>query len=215
MASPSTAKVPGPLVFRLDLHVHTGRYSQCAEFVDPYRIEEHALRAGLDGVVLTDHDVLWEEEELAVLQDLSPAVRFYRGIEVSAAEAHLVIVGLDDAGLFQRGIPVAEACAIAHRFSACVILAHPYRETDPAGVPVPLVDAVEVGSTSFNAAEAALARRLARRFGKPAVAASDAHALSRIGWAWTEFPEEPRSEQELAAAIAAGNGRPVVPEVLR
>ena len=202
-------------MIKLDLHVHTGRYSQCAETVDPYRIEEHALRAGLDGVVLTDHDILWEEEEIELLRQRSPAIVIYRGIEVSAEGAHLVIIGLDDAGMLHRGIPVAEACAIAHQHAACVILAHPFRDADPAVVPVRLVDAIEVGSTSFTVEEADLARRLARRMGKPQVACSDAHALSRIGWGWTEFPAAPGDELELAALISSGAGTAVVPEFLR
>ncbi len=199
----------------LDLHVHTGRYSQCAEAVDPYRIEEYALRVGLDGVVLTDHDVLWEEEEVVLLRQRCPSILIFRGIEVSALGAHLVIIGLDDGGLFHRGIPVAEACSIAHRNAACVILAHPFRDADPAAIPVELVDAIEVGSTSFTVEEARRARQLARRTGKPQVAASDAHALSRIGWGWTRFPVRPADELELAALIASGAGEAVVPEFLR
>ena len=202
-------------MIKLDLHVHTGRYSQCAETVDPYRIEEYALRAGLDGVVLTDHDVLWEEEEIDLLRQRSPAILIYRGIEVSAMGAHLVIIGLDDAGLFHRGILVAEACALAHEQSACVILAHPFRDADPALIPVDLVDAIEIGSTSFTVEEAELARILARRTGKPEVACSDAHALSRIGWGWTEFPVAPTSELELAALLTAGAGTAVAPRLLR
>lgn len=202
-------------MIKLDLHVHTGRYSQCAETVDPYRIEEYALKAGLDGVVLTDHDVLWEEEEIELLRQRSPAILIYRGIEVSAAGAHLVIIGLDDAGMLRRGIPVAEACKLAHERSACVILAHPFRDADPTVIPVDLVDAIEIGSTSFTVEEAGLARRLAQRTGKPEVACSDAHALSRIGWAWTEFPATPASERELATLIAAGAGSAVVPRFSR
>jgi len=198
-------------MFKIDLHVHTGRYSQCAETVDPYAIEEHALRAGLDGVVLTDHDMLWEEEELRLLQHECPAIRIYRGIEISAAGAHLVVIGLEDAGLVHRGIPVAEACELAHRQSACVILAHPYRDADPQVIPVRLVDAIEVGSTSFTAEEARLAAKLAERYGKPRVASSDAHALSRIGWGWTELPVAPANELELARLIVAGAGTAVAP----
>ncbi|NOZ93677.1 MAG: hypothetical protein GXP47_02915 [Acidobacteria bacterium] len=198
-------------MFKIDLHVHTGRYSQCAETVDPYRIEEHALRAGLDGVVLTDHDILWAEEELVLLVERSPAVRLFRGIEVSAKGAHLVIIGLEDAGSLHRGIPVADACNIAHGQAACVILAHPYRDADPGGLPMDLLDAVEVGSTSFTPQESTLARGLAKRFGKPQVASSDAHALSRIGWGWTELPDPPSHEGELAAMITSGIGSPFAP----
>jgi len=201
-------------MIRLDLHVHTSRYSECAETLDPHRIEEYALTAGLGGVVLTDHDTLWTEEEIAHLRNLSPGIRIYRGIEVSARGAHLVIIGIEEAGRLPRGIPVDEACHRAHEQGACVILAHPYRDSDPTQLPVELVDAIEIGSTSFTPEEAASARDLAVLSGKPGVAASDAHALSRIGWSWTEFRSIPDDERALARLIRTGKGTAVVPEFL-
>lgn len=196
---------------RIDLHVHTARYSGCAEFVDPYRIGEAAAAAGLDGVLLTDHDMMWEVEELEVLQAATPGVRLYRGIEVSAAGCHLVVLGIDDAGALTRGITLAEAADITHRAGGIVILAHPFRDSDPYLLPVELVDAIEIASTSFTAAESRAAADLVRRFGKPPVASSDGHALSRIGWAWTELSELPVSERALGALIASGAGLPVHP----
>lgn len=193
---------------RLDLHVHTARYSGCAEFVDPYKIGEHAAGVGLGGVLLTDHDMLWEAEELEILQAATPRVRLYRGLEVSARGCHLVVLGIDDAGALARGSSLEETVAYAHRAGGIVILAHPYRDSDPELLPVGLVDAVEIASTSFTATESRAAVELARRFRKPMVAASDAHALSRIGWAFTELPELPSDECDLAALIASGAGVP-------
>jgi predicted metal-dependent phosphoesterase TrpH len=196
---------------RIDLHLHTGRYSQCAEFVDPYQIEARAVQAGLSAVVLTEHDILWQDEEIELLQKQSPGIRIFRGIEVSARGCHLLVIGIDDAGPLDRGITLEEVVAYARLFDAAVILAHPYRDADPDCLPVELVDAVEVGSTSFTADEARRARQLAARFGKPVVAGSDGHAMSRIGWAWTELPDLPQDEASLASAIRRGLGIPVTP----
>lgn len=176
--------------------------------MDPYRIAHHALGANLDGVVLAEHDVLWAEEERDVLAGAAPSLRIYRGIEVSAEECHLVVVGLDDAGALSRGVAVAQVAAVAAAQGAVVILAHPFRDSDPARLPLHLMDAIEVASTSFSRADTRRALSLARRLGKPAVAASDAHALTRIGWAWTEFTTLPENERRLAAAIRRGEGRP-------
>jgi len=197
--------------FRIDLHVHTGRYSQCAEFLNPYEAEDWAIRAGLSGIVITEHDILWHHEEVELLRERSSQIRIYRGVEVSARGCHLVVIGIDDAGPLHRGIGLKEVAGYAERHGAAVILAHPYRDADPGDLPVELVTAIEVGSTSFTADEASRARRLARKYRKPTVAASDAHALSRIGWAWTAFPFLPGDERELAAAIRSGRGAPVVP----
>ncbi len=202
---------PQPTACRIDLHLHTGRYSQCAECVEPSKIGSWALRAGLTAVVLADHDVLWQAEEIELLGQSCPSIAFYRGIEVSARGCHLLVIGLDHPGPLSRGISLEEVVAYARPLQAAVILAHPYRDADPDRLPVELVDAIEVGSTSFTADEARRARQLAIRFSKPVVAGSDGHALARIGWAWTELPELPPDETALAAAIRQGLGKPVTP----
>jgi predicted metal-dependent phosphoesterase TrpH len=121
------------------------------------------------------------------------------------------MVGLDDAGTLPRGVDFGEAVRLAHSQCAAVIYAHPFRDGDPSRVPACLVDAIEIASTSFHHDDSKAARQLAERCGKPMVAASDAHALSRIGWAWTSFPRMPEDEQQLARMIRDGLGTPVVP----
>lgn len=201
--------------FRVDLHIHTGRYSECAECVDPKQIQEHALRAGLAGVVLTEHNVLWQDEELELLRAGSPAIRIYRGVEVTADGCHLVVIGIDDGAPLAHASSLEEVAEAVGCLGAAVILAHPYREGEVNGLPVVLVDAIEIASTSASAEEGRRAAQLARRFGKPTVAASDAHALARIGWAWTEFDTLPEDERGLARAIRLGLGRAVAPGPLQ
>jgi predicted metal-dependent phosphoesterase TrpH len=196
---------------RVDLHLHTGRYSQCAECLDPLAIEGNAVRAGVDGVLLTEHDMFWQDEEAELLRRRSPRVRIFRGIEVSARGCHLVVVGMDEVGPLLRGVSLEEVAAFARPRGAAVVLAHPYRNGPLRALPLGLVDAVEVWSTSFTREEARAARRLARRLGKPQVAGSDAHAPSHVGFAWTELPRLPADELELAAAIRSGLGRPSRP----
>jgi predicted metal-dependent phosphoesterase TrpH len=196
--------------FRIDLHVHTARYSPCAETVEPREIAAWACRAGLHGVVLTDHDILWELEEVESIQRAFPGARLFRGTECSARGAHLLVIGLADAAHLHRGIAVEDAVEVAHAGRAAAILAHPFRAADPTGLPLGSLDAIEVASTSFSREETARALALAWESGRPAVAGSDAHALCRIGWAYTEFPEMPADERELAAMLTAGQGTPVV-----
>lgn len=207
--NPSLPKV------RLDLHIHTGRYSQCAELVDPFRIGDAASRAGLSGVVLTEHDMFWQDEETELLRAAVSPLRVYRGLEVSAAECHVLVIGIEDAALFDRRMRVEQVIEVAHAAGAVTVLAHPYRDASPEELPVENFDAIEIGSTSFNRQEAKRSIRLARTFDKPMIASSDAHALSRIGWGWTEFPTLPANELELAAAIRSGQGRAVIPRALR
>lgn len=176
----------------------------------PREIAVWALRAGLHGVVLTDHDVLWAAEELSVLQGEFPEVRFYRGIECSALEAHLVVIGIDDAAHLHTRIAVQDALDVVHAGGGVCILAHPFRDCETPRFALDGVDAIEVASTSFSRADSARAFALARQTGKPAVASSDAHALGCIGWGCTEFPRLPVDERELAALVKEGVGVPMV-----
>jgi predicted metal-dependent phosphoesterase TrpH len=196
--------------FRIDLHVHTQRYSSCAEFMRPEEIETYACRRGLNGVVLTDHDAVWRREEIDDLRTCSDGFRIYWGVECTADGCHVLAIGLPELGPIKRGMRLEEIAEFAHVHGAALILAHPYRDAQPDHLPLERVDAIEVGSNSFSASEAELAVQLARRFGKPQVAGSDAHALSQIGWAWTAFPELPKNELGLAELIRSGAGSPVI-----
>ena len=200
-----------PSGINIDLHVHTRRYSPCAELVDEGQIARFALQAGLSGVVITDHDVLWSRDEIERLGALNPELAIFRGVECSTAEGHAVVIGLEDLATIRKGARIASIAHIARAQGAAVILAHPYRDADPEGIAPELLDAIEVGSTSFSHAEADRSVALARRLGLPTVASSDAHALSRIGWAWTRFPRLPRDSTDLAAMIRSGAGTPVIP----
>lgn len=195
----------------IDLHVHTRRYSPCAECLDEKQIGRYALQAGLAGVVITDHDVLWSRSEIERLRARNPGVAIFRGVECTASEGHAVVIGLKDLAPIRRGARLESIARVARAQGAAVILAHPYRDADPEGIAVHLVDAIEVGSTSFSRTEAERSVRLARRLGLPTVASSDAHALSRIGWAWTDFPRLPRDSTDLAAMVRTGAGISVIP----
>lgn len=209
---PSPPPPAGGFPFRLDLHVHTARYSPCAELMAPREIGPRALDRGLHGVVLTDHDVMWTEEELAYLQEETPEVRFFRGIECTAASSHVLAVGMDDAALLEKKLPEDELVRRIHAGGGVAILAHPYRTGDPEadGLPLDAFDAIEIASTSFSEEESVRSIVLANRLNKPKVASSDAHALAVLAHAWTELPRAPLDERDLAAMLRTGLGRPVV-----
>src|SRR5207302_852698 len=45
---------------KFDLHIHTRRHSPDS-VTDPFELLEAATAAGLDGIVITEHDYLWPE----------------------------------------------------------------------------------------------------------------------------------------------------------
>jgi len=198
----------------LDLHVHTKRYSGCAEFLDPKEIGSRCIEVGLDGVVITDHDWLWQHAEIAEVARKCPEILFLRGMECSARGCHILLIGIDEMAPFSRGMEPEEVIGACHAQGGAAILAHPYRDSDPETLPCELFDAIEIDSTSFVEDTVTRSIRLAEMLALPVVANSDAHALSRIGWAWTEFPEKPQNEEELVEMICAGQGQPRLHEEL-
>jgi len=195
---------------QIDLHVHTRRYSGCAEFLDPGEIGSRCVEVGLDGVVISDHDWLWHAAEIAEIARKSPEILFFRGMECSADGCHILVIGIDEMAPFSRGMPPAQVIRACHAQGGAAILAHPYRDSDPAALPCELFDAIEVDSTSFLNEDIPRSFELAASCELPVVASSDAHALTKIGWARTEFPETARDEKELAEMIRSGACRPVL-----
>ena len=209
MVSPQMEK------FRIDLHVHTNRYSQCAETLDPEKLGQAAIDAGLDGLVLTEHDAMWTEEEVQILvQRIGHKVKIYRGVEVSSVDGHFIVIGLKDMSGVQVGIQAEELFAIARRENAVVILAHPHRSGSGSKLFQEninwskSVDAVEVASTYTFGQHETEARLLAIEAGVSEVAGSDAHCLSRVGLAYTELNFLPADELALAEAIRENVGIP-------
>ena len=56
---------------RFDLHTHTNRYSACGK-ATPQEMMAGAIDHSLDGIVITEHNVLWSEEEINELRAALP-----------------------------------------------------------------------------------------------------------------------------------------------
>lgn len=203
---------PGP--FRIDLHVHTRRYSPCAELLDPDRLGTIIAERGLDGLVICEHDVMWPWSEIKALNaDLNGAV-IYRGVEISSIHGHFVVIGLDDLDGVGAGSPVEDIIDKAGPSRAAVILVHHHlnytrmNRMDPWSLPRG-IDAIEVASTTTKGEDEKEAQTIAERRGWHPVAGSDAHYPEQVGAAFTVFETWPADEKDLAAAIKAGLGRPM------
>ena len=204
-------KVPN-VPFKIDVHVHSAQYSACAETLLPQKIGEYAKKAGLDGVVLTEHDSLWDPEAFLELRAKVKEIEIYNGIEVTDDLGHhYVVIGISEMGPLRRGINSYEILQFVHRCKGVVILAHPFRNGLPPLKIIEKVDAIEIGSTSLNERESQLAVCLANSLNKPTIACSDAHSLVRIGWGFTILPQKPGNEAMLCSMIRDGLGKPVLP----
>lgn len=202
-----------PLQWRVDLHVHTRRYSPCAESLDPEKLPAAITAMGLDGVVITEHDHLWSPLEIAALNRQASDPLIYRGVEISSRNGHFLVIGLERLDAFYPGMSVENLVRQAQRQDAAVVWAHPqltysqtYSPLDFANLPKG-IDAIEVASTVTVGYQAQEVMAHARARGYGTVGGSDAHALAQVGRAYTCFDHLPADEKELAAAIRSGRCR--------
>ncbi len=196
---------------RIDHHVHTTRYSPDSD-IEPHELIEAAIAAGLDGVVITEHDAQWEPDELAELAREADGLVVLSGVEVSAREGHFLVYGLPDLEDVEVGIGVGDLIAVADRHGAAVVAAHPFRwDQDFEAIAAEYgwgLAAVELVSNNVTPETRSLTGRLARRLRLATTGSSDGHQPEVVGCYCTEFPGPIRTMADFVAALKRGEGRP-------
>lgn len=199
-----------------DLHVHTTRYSACSS-IRPEHLVAQAAQAGLDGLVITEHDTQWHENELEALKAAAgvPGFRLFAGMEYRTTTGDLLVYGLsaDQARTFPARLAAGDAIQGFHRLGAVCVAAHPTREGMSFGDGLFALefDALEVCSVNLRTHEQSLARRLAEGRNLPAVAASDAHLLRDVGRHRVEFTDSINTMSDLQGALRRGRFVPALP----
>ena len=186
------------------MHLHTARYSHCASMT-PEEMAEAAIQSGLDGVVITEHDVLWPADEMAALQAKFPALRILRGMEVSTAQGHMLVYGIVDDGGFFKGMRVNELTERVHQEGGIVVVAHPCRYSDdiPEEIYGADIDGVEVMGTNVRAYMQDGIGGIQERLRIPGIAGTDAHTVEMVGVFATDFDDGVGTERDLAVAVKA------------
>lgn len=114
----------------IDIHVHTKKYSQCS-VLDPDRLIKQAVKAGLQGVVITEHHHQWELQELQELVTKSGEMGFIllAGFEYTSSQGDILVYGLSasQSREFKPGWSPEDTIAKAHELGAICIAAHPTR----------------------------------------------------------------------------------------
>jgi predicted metal-dependent phosphoesterase TrpH len=198
---------------RFDHHVHTNRYSPDS-VIGPFVLVERARDAGLDGVVITEHDIQWPGDELAELAEhgRSRGVRVFCGAEVSAREGHFLVYGLPDLDDVPPGVALADLLAAVKRHGAAVVAAHPFRwDQDFEAIVTehgPVFDGLELVSNNVTPETRRKTEDLLRAWPMGVTGSSDGHEPAVVGCYYTEFAEPIESLADFVAALRAGHGRP-------
>ncbi len=188
---------------KIDLHTHTTRHSGCARG-EPHKMAEAAIEAGLDGIVFTEHDALWDDQELNALKQEYKSLVILNGIEVNIAEdEHILVYGVLDPSLFYPKMPLEELDAIVRKHNGLMVIAHPFRYKDNVAKEVLScnVEGVEVMSNNILSYTKIGIDSLLLRKKFIKVAGSDAHGEAFVGLFATVFNSKISNERDLVKAI--------------
>ncbi|HOJ51179.1 MAG TPA: PHP domain-containing protein [Syntrophales bacterium] len=206
---------------KIDLHVHTRRYSDCA-FTRPEDIITRALEEGLDGIALTEHGVRWPDQEFSQLLALAKThnLLLINGQEIYTTdssgrmEGEFLVFGIGRS--LTGNYRAEELIDLVHGEGGIVIAAHPYKLSRNgkmhyygAGDRLEYlpVDAVEHFHPDHNERARGKVEKIMRKRGLPGTGGSDAHVARAIGLCYTIFEVDIASEQELIEEIRAGRVR--------
>lgn len=199
---------------RIDLHIHTSPRSACS-YLDPLELIQEARRLKLDGICLTEHQVLWDigdVEELA----RQGGIKIFRGNEFTTNQGDILVFG------FYKDIKellmIQELKEEVKTAGGFMIAAHPFRGFKTFGIgqlqmtveqacqrkALEFVDALEVGNGKLSPDENDMARKVAEKLNLPGTGGSDAHRVDEVGKWVTVFEKEIRDERELVQALHAG-----------
>ncbi|HVK08189.1 MAG TPA: PHP domain-containing protein [Gemmataceae bacterium] len=199
---------------KFDSHIHTSRYSPDS-VIDPFDLVRRARAVGLDGIVITEHDRLWPEDELDELRRAAPGLVVLGGVEVSGKGGDVLCYGVTDLTNLRRGTPWRELTREVRRQGGVAVAAHPYRwgqEFDELlAEQEPDLGGLEMMSNNMTPdLRAQAAAFLARRQGFATLGNSDAHELHVVGCCYTRFDANIRGMADFVAAVLARKGTATV-----
>ena len=199
---------------RIDMHIHTSPRSACSH-LGLEELLETANQRKLDGICLTEHQVLWKLEDAEKLA-AEGNIKVFRGNEFTTNQGDILVFGFDEdiKGL----LTIQELRQAVQNAGGYMIAAHPFRGFKTFGIGqlqmtvdqacrrkvFEFVDAIEIGNGKLSDAENDMARKVAAKLGLPGTGGSDAHRADEVGRWVTVFEKDIRTEQELLTELRAG-----------
>ncbi len=221
------------MVSVFDLHVHTNKGSRDSSLT-PDELVEEAIRVGLTGVMVTEHDGWPRHDFEQFARDKN--VILIRALEAYTPLGHVITLGLDGHVTgFAGGIEtVRQLRKEVDRRGGYMILAHPFRFLfdphgiytqnklfeDPSSLPstpeeaaqhpiFDLVHEVEVVNGGNSEKENRFAQDVTRVLGRKGTGGSDAHSTNGLGKGVTVFRGDIRNERDLLDALRASDFFPL------
>jgi len=195
-------------MFKIDLHVHTSLGGD--SIIAPEDLIPRCREIGLDAVCVTEHHSYFLSHPYREIS-LKTNFPIFQGLEYRAREGHILIFGVKaDEEDLPKMLPMQWTVDWVQAKGGVAIPAHPYQNGMIHGFPGDKVldleglFALETLNASLSSEENHRAVKAAKHLGIKGVAGSDAHGPTVLGRAYTEFPEEIRTEEELVQALRVG-----------
>jgi len=185
---------------KADLHIHTV-YSGDADQTTR-QVLERVRDRGLGAVAIADHNSLGGTREAL---EIDPDIIVLPAIEVTSSQGHILAYNVTKE--VERDLSALETIVLIHENRGIAVAAHPYRLWSGLGGRVVReagFDAIEARNGQSLEGGNRRAFDLARELGLPVTGGSDAHTQERIGKAFTVFPDDCRSADDLVRAILEG-----------
>jgi predicted metal-dependent phosphoesterase TrpH len=204
----------------IDIHTHTSPASPCSGISVDDLIDE-AKGIGLDGIVLTDHNFVWNTSEIEALRQRHGFL-VLGGSEITTDQGDVLVYGFPDhidgiirlEDLRPRVSAVGGYMSMAHPFRGFLVFgAHQVGLTEENAAKREMfrhVDAIEVLNGKVTADENSFAAQVAGILQMPGTAGSDAHEAGSVGQYATEFSGRIENEKDLVEALHSGAFKAVV-----
>jgi predicted metal-dependent phosphoesterase TrpH len=202
---------------KIDLHIHTAPLSACS-YIDPRELIQEARRLKLDGICLTEHQVVWDRAEVDRLAE-EAGIRIFRGNEFTTNQGDILVFGFYED--IKELLIIQDLRDKVTAAGGYMIAAHPFRGFKTFGIGqlqmtvdqackrkvLEFVDAVEIGNGKLSPEENEMARKVAEKLGLPGTGGSDAHRVDEIATWVTVFEKTIEDENELLQELHAGRFR--------
>ncbi len=201
-------------MIRADLHLHTCYSMDCATPLE--QIIDRCLAVGINCIAVTDHNTI---EGALRMREIAPFTIIV-GEEILTTSGELI--GLFLSHHIPSGLSPEETISRIKLQGGLVCIPHPYDAVRLSAARdalfeslMPQVDIVEVfNARSLSPSSTERAWQLARKYGKPASAGSDAHSPQEIGNACVEMPHFDDKEGFIASLeqgqISGNRSSPIV-----
>jgi predicted metal-dependent phosphoesterase TrpH len=132
-----------------------------------------------------------------------------QGIEVTAKEGHIIVLGAKEA--IPKGLGAMEVCDRARKAGAVTVIPHPYRWVTGVGAKAAREtpsDAMEGINGRSMQGDNGRSVELCAELKRPAVGGSDAHVPEEIGIAYTILSDNCQTVEDVLEAIRKGRCAP-------